>query len=110
MLWRIGFTPEQISYLMNNARKEIRDFDRSLSYFEDRKVKKESKNFRRLHAQSRFPDPQSAATSARLLRGANNQSLDDTSAYMPDDIFCRIMAASYVGKNDLKPTRVDCRT
>src|SRR5437764_2285805 len=34
MLWRIGFTPEQIYYLMNSARKEIRDFDRSLSYFE----------------------------------------------------------------------------
>src|SRR5262245_3901289 len=32
LLWRIGFTPEQITYLMNNARKEIRDFDRSLRY------------------------------------------------------------------------------
>jgi len=40
MLWRIGFTGEQIQYLMANAQKEIRDFDRSLSYFEDRKVRK----------------------------------------------------------------------
>ncbi|HEV2835482.1 MAG TPA: protein adenylyltransferase SelO family protein, partial [Pyrinomonadaceae bacterium] len=40
MLWRIGFTSEQICYLMQNAQKEIRDFDRSLSYFEDRKVSK----------------------------------------------------------------------
>ena len=46
MLWRIGFTPEQIIYLMNNAQKEIRDFDRSLSYFEDRKVRKASKSCR----------------------------------------------------------------
>jgi uncharacterized protein YdiU (UPF0061 family) len=38
MLWRIGFTPEQIDFLMNNAQQEIREFDRSLSYFEDRKV------------------------------------------------------------------------
>ena len=43
MLWRIGFTPEQITYLMNNAQKEISDFDRSLSYFEDRKVRKTEK-------------------------------------------------------------------
>jgi hypothetical protein len=33
---------------------------------------------------------------------------DDESAYMPDAIFCGIMAASYVGKRDLKltPSRV----
>ena len=30
MLWRIGFTPEQINYLMTNAQKEIRDFDQKL--------------------------------------------------------------------------------
>ena len=40
MLWRIGFTPEQISYLMNNAQKEIETLIEALSYFEDRKVKK----------------------------------------------------------------------
>jgi hypothetical protein len=40
ILWRMGFTPEQIGYLMNNARPEVRAFDRSLSYFEDRKVSK----------------------------------------------------------------------
>ena len=30
--------------------------------------------------------------------------MDDESAYMPDDIFLRVMAASYVGKRDLKLT------
>lgn len=40
MLWRIGFTPEQIAYLMDHAGQQVRDFDRSLSYFEDRKVAK----------------------------------------------------------------------
>ena len=30
--------------------------------------------------------------------------VDDTSAYMPDEIFCRMMAASYVGKRDLATT------
>ena len=105
MLWRIGFTAEQIEYLMNNAQKEIRDFDRSLSYFEDRKVRKGIeklpdgfthnpvfliRNLLRL-----LPAYYVAQTASRV---------DDTSAYMPDEIFCRIMAASYVGKNDLKPT------
>ena len=103
MLWRIGFTPEQIQYLMNNALKEIRDFDRSLSYFENRKVQKGIeklpdgfthnpvfliRNLLRL-----LPAYYVAQTASRV---------DDTSAYMPDEIFCRIMAASYVGKNDLK--------
>lgn len=105
MLWRIGFTPEQTQFLMNNAQKEIRDFDRSLSYFEDRKVTKGIeklpdgfthnpvfliRNLLRL-----LPAYYVAQTATRV---------DDTSAYMPDEIFCRIMAASYVGKNDLKPT------
>ena len=105
LLWRIGFTSEQISYLLSNARKEIRDFDRSLSYFEDRKVKKGIeklpdgfthnpvfliRNLLRL-----LPSYYVAQTISRF---------DDTSAYMPDDIFCRSMAASYVGQKDLKPT------
>src|SRR5215213_5469868 len=71
MLWRIGFTPEQIAYLMNNARTEIRDLLRLL------------------------PAYYVAQTISRA---------DDTSAYMPDDIFCRMMAASYVGDRDLKLT------
>jgi len=105
MLWRIGFTPEQIAYLMSNACTEIRDFDRSLSYFEDRKVKKGIeklpdgfthnpvfliRNILRL-----LPAYYVAQTISRV---------DDTSGYMPDEIFCRIMAASYVGKRDLEQT------
>src|SRR5882672_8630130 len=33
ILWRIGFTPEQIAYLMQKAKKEIKDLDRAMSYF-----------------------------------------------------------------------------
>lgn len=105
LLWRIGFTPEQITYLMNNARKEIRDLDRSLRYFEDRKVKKgieklpdgftHSPVFLIRNLLRLLPAYYVAQTISRV---------DDKSAYMPDDIFCRIMAASYVGKRDLKPT------
>jgi uncharacterized protein YdiU (UPF0061 family) len=106
MLWRIGFTREQISYLMNNAQKEIREFDRSLSYFEDRKVKR---------GIAKLPDGfthNPVFLIRNLLRllpayyvAQTISRVDDTSAYMPDDIFCRIMAASYVGKKDLEFAR-----
>jgi uncharacterized protein YdiU (UPF0061 family) len=105
LLWRIGFTPEQIAYLMNNAVKEIRDFDRSLRYFEDRKVKKgieklpdgftHSPVFLIRNLLRLLPAYYVAQTITRA---------DDMSAYMPEEIFCRIMAASYISKRDLKPT------
>lgn len=109
MLWRMGFTSEQISYLMANARKEIRDFDRSLSYFEDRKV---SKGIEKL------PDGfthNPVFLIRNLLRTLPGYYLshaitraDDESAHMPNEIFLQTMAASYVGKKDLKLT--DART
>jgi uncharacterized protein YdiU (UPF0061 family) len=105
MLWRIGFTPEQIGHLMSNAQKEIRDFDRALSYFEDRKVRK---------GIQKLPDgfTHSPVFLIRnLLRllpsfyvAQSISRADETGAYMPDDIFCRSMAASYVGKKDLEIT------
>ena len=105
MLWRIGFTPEQIQYLMNNAQKEIRDFDRSLSYFENRKV---TKGIEKLPDGFTHNPVFLIRNLLRLLPAyyvaQTTSRVDDTSAYMPDEIFCRIMAASYVGKNDLKPT------
>ena len=105
MLWRIGFTPEQIGYLMQNAQKEIRDFDRSLSYFEDRKV---SRGIEKL------PDGfthNPVFLIRNLLRhlpafyvAQTISRTDDEGAYMPDEIFLRTMAASYVGRKDLKLT------
>ncbi|HEU4507933.1 MAG TPA: protein adenylyltransferase SelO family protein [Pyrinomonadaceae bacterium] len=105
MLWRIGFTPEQIEHLMTNARKEIREFDKSLSYFEDRKVRK---------GIEKLPDGfthNPVFLIRNLLRllpayyvAQSISRVDETGAYMPDEIFCRIMAASYVGKSDLKLT------
>ena len=105
MLWRIGFTAEQIQYLMAHAQKEIRDLDSSLSYFEDRKVTK---------GVEKLPDGfthNPVFLIRNLLRllpafyvAQTVSRVDDTGAYMPDEVFCRIMAASYVGKNDLKPT------
>jgi uncharacterized protein YdiU (UPF0061 family) len=105
ILWRIGFTPEQVSRLMQTAPRETREFHRSLSYFEDLKV---SSGIEKL------PDGYThkpvflirnllrqlpAYYAAQTLRG-----IDDETAYMPDDLFLRIMAASYVGKRDLRST------
>jgi uncharacterized protein YdiU (UPF0061 family) len=105
MLWRMGFTGEQINYLMQNAQKEIRDFDRSLSYFEDRKV---SRGIEKL------PDGfthNPVFLIRNLLRhlpayyvAQTITRADEESAYMPDEIFLRTMAASYVGRKDLKLT------
>ncbi|HET6854791.1 MAG TPA: protein adenylyltransferase SelO family protein [Pyrinomonadaceae bacterium] len=105
MLWRIGFTPEQISYLMSNAQQEIRDFDKSLSYFEDRKV---GKGIQKLPDGFTHNPVFLIRNLLRLLPAyyvaQTISRVDDTSAYMPDEIFCRMMAASYVGKRDLQLT------
>jgi hypothetical protein len=108
MLWRIGFTPEQICHLMQNAQKEIRDFERTLSYFEDRKVAK---------GIEKLPDGfthNPVFLIRNLLRhlpayyvAQTITRADDAGAYMPEEIFLRTMAASYVGRKDLQltPTR-----
>ena len=105
MLWRIGFTQEQIAYLMSNARKEIRDFDRSLSYFEDRKV---SKGIEKLPDGFTHNPVFLIRNLLRALPGYYLSqaitSADDASAHMPNEVFLQMMAASYVGKKDLKLT------
>jgi hypothetical protein len=109
MLWRIGFTPEQIDHLMNEARKEIEDFDKAISYFEDRKV---SKGIEKLPDGFTHNPVFLIRNLLRLLPAyyvaQKIARPDDRSGYMPSDIFCKIMAASYVGKRDLEltPARV----
>ena len=103
ILWRIGFTPAQIDQLMRTAGKGIKEFHRSLTYFEDLKV---SKGIEKL------PDGfthKPVFLIRNLLRqlpayylAQTLNRVDDESAYMPDDIFLRVMAASYVGKRDLQ--------
>ena len=105
ILWRIGFTPEQIERLMQKAKSEIRDFHRSLSYFEDLKVSA---------GVERLPDGITHKP-VFLIRSLLRQlpayfvaqtlnGVEDESAYMPDDIFLRVMAASYARKRDLQLT------
>jgi uncharacterized protein YdiU (UPF0061 family) len=105
MLWRIGFTSEQISYLISNAQKQIRDFDRSLSYFEDRKV---SKGIEKLPDGFTHNPVFLIRNLLRTLPGYYlSQAItraDDVSAHMSNEVFLQTMAASYVGKKDLKLT------
>jgi uncharacterized protein YdiU (UPF0061 family) len=103
ILWRIGFTPEQIEHLIKTAQKEIKDFDRAVSYFEDLKISKGIEN---------LPDGfthKPVFLIRNLLRllpayyvAQTISKVDEETAYMPDEMFCQMMAASYVGKKDLK--------
>jgi len=105
MLWRIGFAPAQIERVMQAGRDEIREFRRSLSYFEDCKV---SKGIEKLPDGFTHNPVFLIRNLLRILPAyfvaQAIHRVDETTAYMPSDIFCRVMAASYVGKRDLKLT------
>jgi uncharacterized protein YdiU (UPF0061 family) len=105
VLCRIGFTEEQVEQLRQTAQPEIQQFHKALSYFEDLKV---SKGIEKL------PDGfthQPVFLIRNLLRvlpafyvAQAIADVEDESAYMPEELFCRVMAASYVGKRDLQLT------
>ena len=105
VLWRLGFTPEQIDHLIQDSQTEVRDFHRALSYFEDLKL---SKGIERVYDGFTHKPVFLIRNLLRLLPAYYvAQAItraDDESAYMPGNIFCDIMAASYVGKRDLQLT------
>src|SRR6267142_4450400 len=105
ILWRIGFTPAQIEHVIAVGEKEIREFHRSLSYFEDRKV---SKGIEKLPDGFTHSPVLLIRNLLRVLPAyyvaQTISRVDDESGYMAPEIFCKIMAASYVGKRDLKLT------
>ena len=105
ILWRIGFTPEQIEFLLQNARTQIQDFDRAASYFEDLKISKgieklpDGFTHRPVFLIRNLLRMLPAYYVAQALTNVNEET-----AYMPDNLFCEIMAASYVRKMDLELT------
>ena len=110
VLWRIGFEPEQIDHLLKHSKKEIKDFHKALSYFEDLKI---SRGVEKLpdgftHKPLFLIRNLLRLLPAYLLAQAIHR-VDEESAYMPADIFCGVMAASYARKKDLElsPTRVE---
>ena len=109
ILWRIGFTPEQIEQLAQTAQKEIKDLHRALSYFEDLKI---SKGIEKVPDGFTHKPVFLIRNLLRLLPAYYvSQAIgkvDEETAYMPDALFCQIMAASYVPKKDLEltPSRI----
>src|SRR6266516_2240373 len=105
ILWRIGFTPEQIERLMQSAQKEIKEFHRSLSYFEDLKV---SRGIEKLPDGFTHKPVFLVRNLLRMLPAyylsEKIDRIDDESAFMAPDVLCKIMAASYVIKRDLQLT------
>ena len=105
ILWRIGFAPRQIEMLTEKGKEEIRQFHRSLSYFEDLKV---SKGIERVDDGFTHKPVFLIRNLLRLLPAyyvaQAVHRADDESAFMPGDIFCKSMAASYVVKRDLELT------
>ena len=106
LLWRLGFEPTQIDRLLRVARREIGDFRRALAFFETLKV---SGGFERL-ADGITHRP--VFLIRNVLRRLPAYYVSECAAVpgpqMPPEQFCRIMAASYATKEDLRltPTRV----
>lgn len=103
MLWRIGFTTQQIKHLQKMAQCEIKNFRRAMSYFEDLKIAK---------GMEKLPDGQThkpVFLIRNLLRElpayylAHAADADTESRmYMPPETFSAIMAASYATRKDLQ--------
>lgn len=110
VLWRVGLTPEQIDHLVQTAQSEIKEFHRALSYFEDLKI---SKGIERVPDGFTHKPVFLIRNLLRLLPAyfvaQAIGKVEEETAYMPDDMFCQIMAASYVGKRDLQltPSRIE---
>jgi len=109
VLWRIGFTPEQIAHLTQNAQPQIKEFHRAISYFEDLKI---SRGIEKVFDGFTHKPVFLIRNLLRLLPAYYVAQaigkVDEETAYLPADIFCQIMAASYVPKRDLEltPSRV----
>jgi hypothetical protein len=106
ILWRVGFDPRQIECLIECKPKEVREFDRALNYFEDLKI---SKGVEKLPDGITHKPLFLIRNLLRVLPGyylSNSiKGVEDETAYMPADVFCSFMAASYASKKDLKLTK-----
>ncbi|MGB7156721.1 MAG: protein adenylyltransferase SelO family protein [Tepidisphaeraceae bacterium] len=102
LLWRLGFAPAQISRLLKRGRREIRDLRQSLAFFEDQKV---ARGVEKL-------DDGITHNPVFLIRSLLRQLPEfyveacrsQYGAMMPAGLLCKIMAASYASRRDLKMT------
>jgi len=106
ILWRVGFDQRQIDCLLQCRQKEVREFDRALDYFEDLKI---SKGVEKLPDGITHKPLFLIRNLLRVLPGYYLsqciKGVDDETAYMPADVFCQFMAASYARRKDLRLTK-----
>ncbi len=102
MLWRAGFEPQQIESLLKSAQPEIRDLRRALAFFEDQKVA------RGIEKVSDGVTHRPVFLIRSLLRNLPDYYISKCKqkygALMPPEQFCKIMAASYVSRRDMRMT------
>jgi hypothetical protein len=102
ILWRLGFTPEQIDILRERGRGEIADLRRALEFFEDAKIA------RGMEKVSDGVTHRPVFLIRNLLRELPAFYLNECNAkfgsLMDPERFCRTMAASYASRRDLKMT------
>jgi uncharacterized protein YdiU (UPF0061 family) len=102
MLWRLGFTDDQIDHVLLHERASVRNLRRAMTFFEDLKVNR---------GVEKLPDGITHPPTfivRNLLRRLPAYYLSDCAsqfgAMMPADEFCQVMAASYATKRDLRVT------
>jgi hypothetical protein len=105
LLRRLGFAPAQVSRLLKQGRREIAAFRQALAFFEDAKVAR---------GMEKLPDGVTHRP-VFLIRSLLRQLPEyyvqacrcEFGATMPPALFCKIMAASYASRRDLRmtPTR-----
>jgi uncharacterized protein YdiU (UPF0061 family) len=102
LLRRLGFAPAQVKRLLKDGRREITDLRQALAFFEDAKVAK---------GMQKLPDgiTHSPVFLIRsLLRRLPEYYVEvcrcEFGATMPPALFCKIMAASYASRRDLRMT------
>lgn len=102
LLCRLGFNPGQTAQLLKEGRREIADLREALTFFEDAKVAR---------GMEKLPDGithRPIFLIRSLLRQLPEFYVEacrcEFGATMPPAMFCKIMAASYASRRDLRMT------
>jgi uncharacterized protein YdiU (UPF0061 family) len=102
LLRRLGVAPTQVARLLKDGRREIADFRQALAFFEDAKVAR---------GVEKLPDGvthRPVFLIRSLLRELPEYYVQvcrcERGATMPPALFCKIMAASYASRRDLRMT------
>src|SRR5688572_12596330 len=107
LLWRLGFAPAQIARLLKRGRGQIRDLRQALAFFEDQKV---ARGIEKLDDGITHNPVFLIRTRLRKLPEYYVEACrSQRGALMPAGLLCKMMAASYASRRDLRmtPARAD---